>query len=216
MRSAHLVAVLLVVSSGAAWAANGSSHDGSLAQRLVVSRSDARPLFLRDLGSLQGSPCPLKPTAADAVTASASGNWGGVQAGLWSTAAVLASPADAMHLYGQLVAAQPACLLQVARLWGKPAHSGYKTHPCKWASIRLLAYGRYGEARMAWRATYSTRYRTGCTVHALDGVVVRTGRAVALYLFDNANAQGSTYGSQVSAGDEHLVRRAVSRAAGAA
>ena len=141
------------------------------------------------------------------------GDWGGIQIALWSMAAVLASPDAAEHLYTRLAASQPACLLQVARRWGKPAHSGYKTHPCKWASIRPLVYGRYGDATQAWQAMYSTRYRTGCTVHALDGVVVRTGRAVALYLFANALAQGRTFGSQVSARDEHLVRRAVSRAA---
>ena len=150
------------------------------------------------------------------MTASASGNWGGVQIGLWSMAAVLASADAARHLYKRLVLSQPACLLQVARLWGKPAHSGYRTHPCKWASIRRLAYGRYGDAAQAWRATYATRYRTGCTVRALDGVVVRTGRGLALYVFDNANALGRTYGSQVSARDEQLVRQAVRRAVAAA
>jgi hypothetical protein len=216
MRSARLVAVLLVVSASAAWAGSGSSHDGALAQRLVISKNDARPLFPGDLGSLRRSPCPLTTTAADAVTASASGNWGGVQTGLWSMAAVLASPDAALHLYRRLLPSEPACLLQLARLWGKPAHSGYRTHPCKWASIRRLAYGRYGDAAQAWRATYSTRYRTGCTVRALDAVVVRAGRALALYVFDNANALGRTYGSQVSARDEQLVRQAVRRAAAAA
>lgn len=149
------------------------------------------------------------------VTASASGNWGGVQIGLWSMAAVLPSPDSAQRLYRRLVASQPACLLRVARLLGKPAYSGYRTHPCKWASIRLLAYGRYGDAAQAWRATYSTRYRTGCTVRALDGVVVRAGRAVVFYLFDNANALGRTHGSRVSARDEQLVGQAVRRAAAA-
>ena len=216
MRIARLVAVLLMVSAPSGWAASGPPQDAVLAKRLVISRSDASPLFPGDLGSLQPSPCPLTTTAADRVTASASGNWGGIQVGLWSTAAVLASRNAADHLYKRVVTSQPACLLQVARLWGKPAHSGYKTHPCKWASIRPLAYGRYGDATHAWRATYSTRYRTGCTVRALDGVVVRRGRAVALYLFGNANALGRTYGSQVSGRDEQLVRRAVSRPAATA
>ena len=192
MRTA-LVAVLLVVSAPAAWATSGSAGDGALAERLVISRSDAHPLFPRYLTSWGRSLCPLTTTAADTVTASASGNWGGVTIGLWSTAAVLASADAAAHLYERLVASQPACLLQFARLWGKSAHTGYKTHRCRWASIRPLAYGRYGDATRAWRATYSSRYRTGCTVHALDGVVVRTGRAVAVYLFGNALAQGRTF-----------------------
>ena len=215
MRTTRLVAALLLVSASAAWAASGPSQDAAVAGRLVISRSDAHPLFPGYLTPWQRSPCPLTTTAADPVTARASGSWGGVQVGLWSASAVLASPGAAERLYNRLVASQPACLLHVARLWGKPAHSGYKTHPCKWASIRPLAYGGYGDATQAWRATYSSRYRTGCTVHALDGVVVRTGRAVALYLFGNALAQGRTFGSQVSARDEQLVRRAVSRATAA-
>ena len=215
MRSAFLVAFLLVVSASAAWGESGSSHDRALAQRLVISKSDARPLFPGYLTSLHSSPCPLTTTTADAETANASGNWGGVQIGLWSMAAVLPSPDAAQQLYRRLVATQPACLLRIAKLWGKPAYSGYRTHPCKWASIHRLAYGRYGGAALAWRATYSTRYRTGCTVRALDGVVVRAGRAVALYLFDNANALGRTHGSQVTTQDAQLVRHAVRRAAAA-
>jgi hypothetical protein len=131
-------------------------------------------------------------------------------------AAVVGSPDAAARLYKRLLTSQSTCVLEVARLWGKAAHTGYKTHLCKWASIRPLAYGRYGDATQAWRATYSTRYSTGCTVRALDEVAVRAGRAVAVYLFDNALAQGRTYGSKVSSQDEQLVQRAVNRAAATA
>jgi hypothetical protein len=216
MRTTRLVAVLLLVSASAAWAASGSSHDESLARRLVISRSDARPLFPGLLGPWHHDPCPLTTTAADGATATATGNWGGVQIGLWSMAAVLASPDAATRLYKRLIVSQSTCVLEVARSWGRAAHSGYKTQLCKSASIRPLAYRRYGDATQAWRATYSTRYRTGCTVRALDEVVVRTGRAVAVYLFDNANAKGRTNGSKVSSQDEQLVQQAVNRAAASA
>ena len=206
MRCVGVVSVLLL-SASAAWAAPGSSHDRALAQRLVLSKHDSGYSM-----SMPASPCPLSTTATDAITARATGDWGSVQIGLWSTAAVAASPDGAKRLYERVVASQPACLLRSARQWGKPAHSGYKTHPCKWASIRPFTYSRYGDATRAWRATYDTRYRTGCTVLALDGVVVRTGRAVAVYLFANARALGRT-GAQVTALNQQWVRRAVNRAA---
>ena len=38
-------------------------------------------------------------------------------------------------------------------------------------------------------------------------------RAVALYLFDNANAKGKLYGAEVSVRDWAIIRQAISRAA---
>ena len=61
MRSARLVAVLLVVSASAAWAASGSSHDGALAQRLVISKNDARPLFPGAWGHCGAVPARSQP-----------------------------------------------------------------------------------------------------------------------------------------------------------
>ena len=210
MKRIALAAVLLTVSVPTAWALRGGSSDGLLAHRLILSKTDADPLFPGFIGPWSRNPCPLTITAADQMTARAAGNWGGIQIGLWSTAVVMASPGAAERLYKRLVASQPGCLLQAGRIWGKAAHIGY-THPCPGASIHRLDYGPYGDARQAWRATYYTRYQTGCTARALDGVIVRTGRAVAIYTFDNARAFGRN-GALVSTRDEHLVKRAIARA----
>jgi len=203
-----LVVLALLVPTGFASAA--LSNDQGVARRLVVAKADAAPLSPGYLVSWHNGPCPMPTVDSDKVTARASGNWGGVSHGLWSAAVVISSPTGAQQLYRRLIAALPACLRRSAENSGRAAVSGYKMALCKRAALHPLSYGQYGDQTRAWRAEYSTRYATGCTVRALDGVAVRAGRAVALYVFDNANAKGHN-GALIAARDEAIVHQAVIR-----
>ena len=105
--------------------------------------------------------------------------------------------------------AAPACLLRTAQR----RTPRYKSPLCnKSAKLSLLWDERYGDRSSAWRALFYSRYRKGCTLHALDAVIVRTGRAVAYYLFDNVSPAHRAAANLATTRDEVIVRRAVSRA----
>jgi len=212
-----LIAALWVLSSAAA----GTVSDQQVARSLVVHALDARPLFVGYMRSYSEdtSPCLMSRPAGShggsmnigagiPVTATATGNWGGVTIGLFSVATIASTQAGAGRLYEELVARLPVCLLHVAKTWNDSRQS----HPCRSASERSLRYRRYGEATRGWRARYFTPYANGCTARALDGVVVRAGRAVGYYLFDNARLTPDGRDADgTAARDEELVRRVVER-----
>jgi hypothetical protein len=189
------VAALVFLSSAAA----GTISDQGVARSLVVHAADARPLFPRDMEALPNTinPCPMYGQSLYhnesitsgvhvSVSASAGGNWGGVQIGLFSTATVASTRDGASRLYEVLSAKLPGCLLRTAQRF----NDHRKSHHCRSAWELPLAY-QIGDATGAWRAEYFTRYANGCTARSLDGVVVRVGRAIALYLFDNARQNPS-------------------------
>ena len=213
MRTARFVAVLLVVSVPVAWAASGS-QDGAMAHRLVISRSDARALYHHFVWAwpAKALPCQMPVEPDHGMTAAATGNWGGVQSQLWSTASVARAQSGAARLYDDLLDAAPTCLLRTAQ-GGTPT---YKQLFCN-TSARLsrLWAGRYGDRSSAWRAVFSSHASPDgvCTLHALDGVIVQTGRAVAYYLFDNVYLVNSAVASRTTAQDEAIVGRAVGRVA---
>lgn len=208
----RVAATALLVMLVAATAASGDvTSDQSVAKSLVVSRSDARPLFPRYMSALPAKYMPCQTVGADiVVTATARGNWGGIQQGLWSTATVAETRPGAARLYRHLLDAVPACLVREA----ERLTPSYKSPLCnRSARVSRLWEGRYGDRSSAWRASFYSRYRNGCTFHALDGMIVRTGRAVAYYLFANVEPAHRAAASLKTAQDEAIIRRAVSRAA---
>jgi len=199
----------------------GTGSDQRVARSLVVQASDARPLFPAGMQSFPDnwSPCLMSGRARShgenmkigvgvSVSATASGNWGGIQIGLFSVATVASTQAGADRLYEELVAKLPACLLHTAHR----INDSRKSHPCKSATERPLDYRTYGETTRAWRARYFTRYANGCTARSLDGVVVKIGRAVGYYLFDNARLTPDGRDADgTAARDQAVVRHAVER-----
>ena len=88
----------------------GGSGDGSVARRLVVSKSDASLLFPGYVVPWHFRPCGMPTVAGGVVTATANGRWGGVHYGLWSTATVVSTQAGADRLYDRGITSLPTCL----------------------------------------------------------------------------------------------------------
>jgi hypothetical protein len=155
-----LVCLLL---AGVASAAVSGAPEKSRA--LVVQHIDVPDNW----GGIVANPCPLKRHPGVGIAARSASGWAAPGPnGIWSVAEVASSRHDAQLRFSQIRSELPVCVLAYLR----------KVDPAKRGYVKPLAVPPLGDRRTGWTVGY-----TGSDLSPLDVVLLRTGSAVAWYIY---------------------------------
>jgi hypothetical protein len=189
-----VVAPLATASASNQRLAATDASDEQLAAALVVPHADVPSYWT---SKISRNPCPFTAYPSGVrLTAHVTTRWASPQHGLWSTAAVTVSVAQARSLFDRVSEVIPVCVEHSLLL----APKGQERQ----ASIAPIEYGRLGSATRGWTVESSIRRRGGLTeTQGVDVVIVHLRRAVAWY-------QLGTFGKTMN---ETILRRALVRAA---
>lgn len=174
MRILVVAAVSLMCVSGGA-AGGGVTSDAGLARSLVVARAQVPSSWD---STIVPNPCPVAARPGSSATARAATRWGSLNRGIWSVATVGTGPASARALFDQAASDLPTCVVRALR-------AGFAPPGAQAPSVRLARrpIPPLGDGRAAWRAIVTHTLDGRPARFELDVILVRTGRAVAFYLF---------------------------------
>jgi hypothetical protein len=165
------VLVCLLLAGGAYAAVSGVPERTSRA--LVVQRIDVPD----DWGSIVANPCPLTQHPAVGIAARSASGWGAQVNGIWSVAEVASSRHDAQLRFSQISSELPGCVLaSLRKVVVQPGSGGF---------VNPLAVAPLGDRRTGWTVGYTRRRPDGTlrTLFSMDVVLLRTGSAVAWYIY---------------------------------